>query len=217
MASESPLFQRKHFTDPAVFHPENLLREARRQKSLPDGSVPAVCVLDPDGDIVAHLLQTGRATRDPAWACYHSILYRFTNDDLVLGIIGCAVGGPFAVLLAEQLFVSGCALLISITSAGQIVPVGAPPYFVFIEQALRDEGTSHHYLPPSRDVSADKFTMVETVKTEVGARTMAVDPKTHRLFLPSADYEPPATPTKENQNPRRKMIAGSFKVLVLEP
>lgn len=65
--------------------------------------------------------------------------------------------------------------------------------------------------------SADKFTMVETVKTEVGARTMAVDPKTHRLFLPSADYEPPATPTAGKQTPRRKMIAGSFKVLVLEP
>ncbi len=65
--------------------------------------------------------------------------------------------------------------------------------------------------------SADRFTMIETVKTEVGARTMAVDPKTHRLFLPSADYEPAAAPTKKNPSPRRKMIADSFKVLVLEP
>jgi uridine phosphorylase len=175
MASESPLFQRKHFADPAVFHPENLLREARRQKSLPDGSVPAVCVLDPDGDIVAHLLQTGRATRDPAWACYHSILYRFTCDGVVLGIIGCAVGGPFAVLLAEQLFVSGCELLVSSTSAGQIVPAGAPPYFVFLEQALRDEGTSHHYLPPSR------YAMVlPTVRERIGASLSGVLPQVAR-------------------------------------
>jgi purine-nucleoside phosphorylase len=35
------------------------------------------------------------------------------------------------------------------TSSGQIVPVQAPPYFVVIERALRDEGTSYHYLPPS--------------------------------------------------------------------
>ena len=65
--------------------------------------------------------------------------------------------------------------------------------------------------------SADKFTMVETVKTEDGARTMAVDAKTHRLFLPSADYAPAAAPTKENPNPRRTMVAGSFRILVLEP
>jgi hypothetical protein len=53
------------------------------------------------------------------------------------------------VLVAEQLFVSGRRLLISVTSAGQIVSVGPTPYFVLIDRALRDEGTSHHYLPPS--------------------------------------------------------------------
>jgi uridine phosphorylase len=40
-------------------------------------------------------------------------------------------------------------LLISITSAGQIISLGSPPYVVLIEKALRDEGTSYHYQPPS--------------------------------------------------------------------
>ncbi len=153
MTSDSPLLQNKHFASPAVFQPENLLRETRRQKSLPAGSVSPVCVLDPDGDMVAHLLKNGQAERDPAWACYHTSLYRFRRGELTFGIIGCAVGGPFAVLLAEQLFVSGCELLVSITSAGQIVPVQTPPYFVLIEKALRDDGASHHYLPPAKYVS----------------------------------------------------------------
>ena len=52
-------------------------------------------------------------------------------------------------LVAEQLFASGCRLLVSVTSAGQIGDSGPPPYFVLIERALRDEGTSYHYLPPS--------------------------------------------------------------------
>ena len=52
-------------------------------------------------------------------------------------------------LVAEQLFSSGCRLLISITSAGQIVASGPTPYFILIDRALRDEGTSYHYLPPS--------------------------------------------------------------------
>jgi uridine phosphorylase len=59
------------------------------------------------------------------------------------------VGAPFAVLVAEELFASDCQLLISITSAGQIVSLGHAPYVVLIDKALRDEGISYHYLPPS--------------------------------------------------------------------
>ncbi len=148
--AESPLVQNKSYQSPPVFTPENLLRETRRQKSLPAGQVPGICILDPDGDIVTYLQRNGIAERNPFWACYHTTLCQFSQGGVSFGIIGCAVGGPFAVLLAEQLFVSGCQLLVSITSAGQIVPVREPPYFVLIERALRDEGTSHHYLPPDR-------------------------------------------------------------------
>ncbi len=63
---------------------------------------------------------------------------------------------------------------------------------------------------------ADKFTLGETVKTEVGARTMAVDPKTHRLFLPSCDWGPQPPATKENPRPRQPMVPDSFRVIVLE-
>jgi hypothetical protein len=63
----------------------------------------------------------------------------------------------------------------------------------------------------------DKFSLVQTVKTEVGASKMAVDAKTHRLFLPSADFIPPPPATPENPKPRRTMVPGSFRVLVLEP
>jgi uridine phosphorylase len=59
------------------------------------------------------------------------------------------VGASFAVLVAEEMFASGCDLLISITSSGQINPRGATPYFILIDRALRDEGTSYHYLPAS--------------------------------------------------------------------
>ena len=71
------------------------------------------------------------------------------------GLIGGVVGASFAVLVAEELFASGCGYLLSITSAGQIAPVGSPPYFILIDRALRDEGTSYHYLPPARYAEAD--------------------------------------------------------------
>jgi uridine phosphorylase len=134
---------------PSVFEPANLLREARRQRGLPDENVPDVCALDPDGDIVRNLRAGGHAHKAPGWACYHTDMYVTEHARLSIGIVGCAVGAPFAVLVAEQLFVSGCRFLVSITSAGQIGSVGPTPYFVLIDRALRDEGTSHHYLPPS--------------------------------------------------------------------
>ncbi len=132
-----------------MFRPENLLREGRRQRGLEKGSVPAVCLLDPDGDIVRWLTSKKVAKRSPYWACYHTDLYVFEHEDQEIGVIGNAVGASFAVLLAEQLFVSGCELLVSITSAGQIAEELATPCFVLIDKALRDEGTSYHYLPPS--------------------------------------------------------------------
>ena len=144
-----PILTDKHYAAPSAFTPESLLREARRQKGLSHAAVPTVCLLDPDGDLLRRLRADGGATRDSAWACYHTELYRFIEAGLEFGIVGCVVGAAFAVLIAEELFASGCRLLLSMTSAGQLLPHGAPPYFILIDRALRDEGTSYHYLAPA--------------------------------------------------------------------
>jgi uridine phosphorylase len=156
VSNSPPILAGKDYAAPSVFEPENLLREARRQKNLRGSAVPEVCLLDPDGDIVRALAQTGRSRRSTGWACYHTDLYEFEQAGEDFGIIGCAVGASFAVLLAEQLFASGCRLLISMTSAGQIVERGSPPYFILIDRALRDEGTSYHYLPPTDFAEANE-------------------------------------------------------------
>ncbi len=123
----------------------NLLREARRQKRLEPANVPGICILDPDGDLGRLLLETGRACVSRDWACYHSELLIFEEAGSELGLIPRAVGAPFAVLVAEELFSSGCRLLISVTSAGQISnSFGPPSYFVLIQEAWRDEGTRYH-------------------------------------------------------------------------
>jgi hypothetical protein len=151
----APLIERADHAAPSVFRPGNLLREARRQKGLAPGRVPPVCVLDPDGDIVAHVQRQHGAATCPHWACYHTRMWRWRSADLDCGIVGHAVGGSFAVLVAEQLFASGCELLVSVASAGQITDIGPPPYYILIERALRDEGTSYHYAPPSTYAEAD--------------------------------------------------------------
>ncbi len=151
----APLLENKSPTAPSVFSPAALLREARRQKGLAAIDVPPVCILDPDGDILRHLKNSGGAKRLDAWPCYHTDLYLFPLAGEIVGIVGCVVGGAFAVLVAEELFACGCRYLLSLTSAGQIVAAGAPPYFVVIDRALRDEGTSYHYAAPSEFAEAD--------------------------------------------------------------
>jgi uridine phosphorylase len=144
-----PILTGKSYGSPSAFTPESLLREARRQKSADMQSVPDICLLDPDGDIVRHLKSQGRARLHEGWVCYHTDLFAFEHEGLEFGIVGCAVGASFAVLVAEELFASGCKLLISVTSSGQIAPIHEPPYFIMIDRALRDEGTSYHYMPPA--------------------------------------------------------------------
>src|SRR5215831_2227754 len=152
-----PLPDGKEYAQDSVFRPENLLREARRQRRLPEVAVPGVCLLDPDGDVVRYLATSGNGRGHPGWACYHTDMWVTavpsrdrSQPPMEIGVVGNAVGASFAVLVAEQLHVSGAGLVISITSAGQLTSLARPPYFVLIAAALRDEGTSAHYLPPAR-------------------------------------------------------------------
>ncbi|MDQ3781093.1 MAG: nucleoside phosphorylase [Chloroflexota bacterium] len=147
--------ERADHDEPSIFLPENMLREARRQRRLPTGKVPEVCLLDPDGDIVRHLVREARAERSASWACYHTELWETDYDTIRMGIVGSAVGAPFAVLVAEELFASGCEFVVSMTSAGQIAPDLELPCVILIDRALRGEGTSHAYLPPAPAVDAD--------------------------------------------------------------
>lgn len=64
-----------------------------------------------------------------------------------------------------------------------------------------------------RQESADKYSVLETVTTARGARTMELDPKTHHVFVVTAEYGPAPAPTKEQPRPRPSIVPGSFMVL----
>jgi DNA-binding beta-propeller fold protein YncE len=61
----------------------------------------------------------------------------------------------------------------------------------------------------AKEESPDKLTVVQTLKTERGSRTMALDPTTHKIYLAAAKFEPPS----EGQR-RPRMVPGTFKILV---
>lgn len=65
-----------------------------------------------------------------------------------------------------------------------------------------------------REDSKDKFTVVENVKTEPRARTMALDAKTHKVYLPTAKFGEAPAATAQNPRPRAPMLPNSFVILV---
>ena len=72
------------------------------------------------------------------------------------------------------------------------------------------EGMMHIY----HEDSPDKLREVEAVKTEYGAKTLQVDPKTHNVFLTTSDFNPPAAPTEKQPHPLATAKPGNFRVLV---
>lgn len=62
--------------------------------------------------------------------------------------------------------------------------------------------------------SSSKLSEVETVDTQYGAKTMQLDPKTHKLFLSTSDFDPPAAPTEKQPHPLPRAKQGNFRVLV---
>jgi len=68
-----------------------------------------------------------------------------------------------------------------------------------------------------QELNKDSFKVLETVTTMSGSRTLAVDTKTHHIYLPSAEYNPAPEATTENPRPRRTMKPGSFAVLDIAP
>ncbi len=99
---------------------------------------------------------------------------------------------------------------------GEPFPIGAgvdanvfDPETGIVASATR-EGTLHIF----HEDSPNKLSVVETVKTEFGAKTMALDPKTHNLFLDTSDFDPPAAATEKQRNPQPRAKPGTFHLLV---
>lgn len=128
------------------FTPEALLEAVRVARRLPRDPVPPVCILEFDGDLTDWLISTGAAKPWKSWACFHTVLHAFEVEGTPCGIVPRTIGGPYAVLIAEQLKSSGAQVILGLTSAGRVAAFVPIPSLVVPTAAIRDEGTSYHYL-----------------------------------------------------------------------
>jgi len=152
--SEIPLLQHPVSTQSA-FTPEGLVAAVRDERRLSSVTVPQICVLEFDGDLTDWLVATRYAQVYRDWACFHTVMHTIEVDGAKFGIIGRTIGGPYAVLIAEQLKASGVEIVLGLTSAGRVSGALPLPSLVVVQDAIRDEGTSYHYLPPSKAVRSN--------------------------------------------------------------
>lgn len=106
------------------------------------------------------------------------------------------------------------------TDSGKVI--ATPAIGAGVDADAFDPGTEYAFascgsgvLTVVHEDSADKFSVVEDVPTQQGARTMALDPKTHQVFLVTGQFGPRPAPTPENPRPFPTLVPDSFVVLEL--
>jgi len=150
--SASPLLS--HALDqPSAFTAQNLMNDVRRTRQIPAGVVPQICILEFDGDLTDWLVRKDLAKVHEPWPCFHTKMFALDLGGVRCGLVARTIGGPYAVLIAEQLHAAGAQLIIGLTSAGRVSRDLPLPCLIAATAAIRDEGTSYHYLPVSKEIA----------------------------------------------------------------
>lgn len=165
----SPLLDTHALEQPSVLTPDDLMREVRRTRRVRTAALPPLCVLDFDGDLFDGLIHEGTAAPVPGWACFHTPMVAVRRHGVRCGVVPRTIGGPFAVLVAEQLIAGGARVVIGLTSSGRLAPTLPLPSLVIATEAIRDEGTSLHYLPPSERVTAPGEPLIDALAERLAA------------------------------------------------
>jgi YVTN family beta-propeller protein len=134
----------------------------------------------------------------------------------------CESPAGLAMDTAHRRLFAGCHnKMMAVVDADTGKVIAAPPIGVGVDADRFDPGTGFAFasngggtLSVIHEDSPDQFTAIEEVPTQTGARTMALDPKTHQVFLVTAQFTPPPAATSENPHPRGGMVPDSFVVLV---
>ncbi|MEW6282918.1 MAG: nucleoside phosphorylase, partial [Candidatus Eremiobacterota bacterium] len=146
--SDSPLLEFDEDRN-AVIEPTRLIS--------PKEGVPEACVLCFFGDVVQKLVDERKLKQVAALRtefCLHP-LFELPLQDQRVALLHPGVGAPLAACILEEAIALGCRRFVACGGAGVLEKEVAPGHVLLPYVAVRDEGTSHHYLPPSREVRCD--------------------------------------------------------------
>jgi uridine phosphorylase len=150
-------------------------REAKIEPSriIPPRDVPEACVICFFHEVVdkvsseksAHILATSH------WEDGHHSLYEIEHRGQRLAFFHPGVGAPMAAGLLEEVIALGCRKFVVVGGAGVLQKGLAVGHLFLVTSAVRDEGTSYHYLPPAREVAANPD-VVQTLESLLAERRL---------------------------------------------
>lgn len=137
---------------------------------------------------------------------------------------GCEGPSGLAMDTKNRRLFAGCDnKVMAVVNADTGKVVATPAIGEGVDACAFDPGTGYAFssnggdgtLTVIHEDSPDKYSVVETVPTQKGARTMALDPTTHTAYVVTASFGPKPQPTKENPRPRAPMLPNSFVLLMV--
>lgn len=135
----------------------------------------------------------------------------------------CVEPSGLAMDIANRRLFAGCHnKMMAVINADNGRVVATPAIGEGVDANAFDPGTGYAFasnggsgtLTVVHEDSPNQYSVVEEVPTQPHARTMALDPKTHEVFLVTADFGPAPAPTPDNAHPRPAMVPDSFVVLM---
>jgi DNA-binding beta-propeller fold protein YncE len=135
----------------------------------------------------------------------------------------CEQPTGLAIDLEHRRLFAGCSnKLMAVVDADSGKIIATLPIGSGVDATAFDPGLQYAYasngegtLTVIHEDAPSKFTVVDNVPTQRGARTMALDPTTHQIYLVSADFGPAPAPTPEQPRPRPTIMPNTFVVLVV--
>jgi len=184
--------------------------------TIPLGGKPEFPVTDAKGNVFANIEDKSEIVKiDPQGL---KVVARWS-------IAPCEEPSGLAIDVANQRLFAVCdnqKMAVVDTASGKVVttvPIGEGPdaayYDADTKLAFSSNGSGT--LTVVKQEGADKYSVAQTVTTEKSARTMALDPKTKKIYLPAAQFGERPAPTADNPHPRPKMVPGTFHLVVLSP
>lgn len=164
-----PIFPDKYKLQPIVTG-EQMLEFRRGQGGLKGRQAPDGAVLCLYNGVIKHFGWKYPSRHIRAFQCDLYLLNRTAGRVGVLGNFG--MGAPAVVALAEQMIAWGTKRLVILSLAGGLQPNLEPGSIVLGDGAMRDEGTSYHYLPPAEQVAASP-SLAASISRALDERSLA--------------------------------------------
>jgi DNA-binding beta-propeller fold protein YncE len=224
-------------TLPAGKNPDCIIYDAgtKRVFAMNGGSHDATVVDAPSEKVVATLPLPGRpeyAVADGAGHVYVNIedkneQAQIDSQNLAVtthwSIAPCDSPSGLAMDVEHRRLFAGCEnVMLVVTNPDTHAVVSTQAIGAGVDANRFDPGTNFIFSSNGHDGSLtvihedtpDNYTVVEDVPTQVNARTMELDPKTHEVYLVTAAYTAPPPPTPDDPHPRHGVVPGSFVLLV---